>query len=62
MNWNQPICGNCWNARNPGRVPVQGWFDGIEERCAYCGHPTTAAIFVRDDPATVPYPAEEPNP
>ena len=34
----------------------------VKRRCAYCGHPTTLGIFVRDDPATVPYPTEEPNP
>lgn len=29
------------------------------EQCAWCGQPTIVGIYVRADPATVPYPAVE---
>jgi hypothetical protein len=56
-NWNQPICFRCWDQRHPeGRVPVRAT-PPQQEKCAYCGTPTISGIYVRDDPATVKYPA-----
>lgn len=58
MNWNQPICTFCWYAKNPGRTPVTIKDDGLQ-RCSYCGGGTSAGIYVRAHPDTVPYPAAE---
>lgn len=30
-----------------------------EETCVYCGKPTTAGIYVREDPATAAHPTLE---
>ena len=54
-SWNQPICEVCWTERNPGRIPVLNGNPDAEE-CSYCGRPTVAGIYVRDDPKTVAYP------
>jgi len=52
--WNQDF------ARN-GLVPLE-WDltgTGYEERCCFCNMPTRCGIYVRLDPATVPYPQKE---
>ena len=58
LSWTQPICDTCWWNRNPERVPIR-IADGKthRERCAFCGEQTMSGIYVRHDPATVPYPA-----
>lgn len=58
MNFNQPSCLPCWNARNPDRQPFAVVpAHAVEERCAYCGGLTTDGIYVRADPKSVPFPA-----
>ena len=60
MTWTQPICRACWYHRNPGRNPVQMTPEWREtEVCCWCGKDTTDGIYVREDPAVVPYPAKE---
>lgn len=60
VNWNQVICGPCWTVRNPDRVPVRLRHAEPQsetgERCSFCGLPTNSGIYVRADPATVPFP------
>ncbi len=57
MTWTQPICAACWMAEHPGRSPVR--VRDTIERCCMCGGDTAAGIYVRRDPATVSYPAED---
>lgn len=59
MSWTQPVCERCWFTEFPARRPVQ--FIGAEEiqHCCRCGEPTVAGIYVRRDPAAVPYPRIE---
>lgn len=58
MGWTQPQCWRCWNAANPDHEPIRVMPDSSDdaERCCYCGEPTTAGIYVRADPAIVPFP------
>jgi hypothetical protein len=57
--WNQPICEDDWIGRYEGNpVRIRPEF-ATEERCSYCGETTTSGIYVRDDPATVPFPPED---
>ncbi len=72
--WNQPICERDWIERNSVWEEVPGLPDGQArlvsirqpvrlnepevERCSYCGGPTIFGAYVRDDPATAPYPPE----
>jgi hypothetical protein len=65
LSWNQPRCESCW-------FEVEGDWDGdhllavrrpvrrpgptVIEQCAWCGRPTFIGIFVRADPASVPFP------
>lgn len=60
MNWTQPMCGLCWEALNPdGRAPVRITKEHRRtERCCLCGLDTLSGIYVRRDPRTVPFPAE----
>lgn len=57
MTWTQPLCMSCWlraDSRHPARVP------GDHSRiCCRCGAATSAGIYIRIDPASVPYPSEE---
>lgn len=60
MSWTQAICEACWNERNPDRpaTAIKPEF-ADEERCCWCGKATRSGIYVRADPAKVPYPREE---
>jgi hypothetical protein len=58
-DWTQAQCEACWNERNPHRQAHRMRLPE-PERCAFCGQPTTAGIYVRVDPATVPFPTREP--
>lgn len=59
--WNHTQCERCWFDRNftaysdgsaQVRMPVRVQASAEEalRRCCYCGKPTIAGIFVRDDP------------
>jgi hypothetical protein len=60
MGWTQAICVACWNERNPDRPtnPAISYEHGDEECCCHCGQATRSGIYVRVNPATVPYPQE----
>lgn len=61
-NWNQPQCERCWIGRHTGpdgiRAPVRTTNTQVET-CAYCGLITIMGVYVRDNPAAVPYPAPD---
>jgi hypothetical protein len=61
LSWTQPVCDDDWAERNPDRPnPVRMNPEFTEqEQCCYCGKPTKSGIYVRVDPATVPFPASE---
>lgn len=60
MNWNQPCCDDCWVRMNEDRLPFRLTLaERKDEDCAWCGMSTTSGIYVRADPATVPFPATE---
>lgn len=55
--WTHACCEDCWNAKNPGRTAhklVDEYRE--EETCAFCGNPTRSGIYLREDPALVPFP------
>ena len=56
-SWTQPMCEDCWNRRNPTRRASR-LADGPLERCAWCDVRTTSGIYVRANPASVPYPKD----
>lgn len=58
MSWTQPLCGDCYAKEHPGQ-PATYVRNAEGERCALCGAVTFAGIYVRRDPATVPYPMED---
>lgn len=64
MTWTQPICAARWNQDySEGRRTVNVELDEIGsgdlEHCCYCNKPTLSGLYVRLDPATVPYPRKE---
>lgn len=75
LSWTQPQCERCWIDANGEwdmandasetwqrlvgvRMPTKATEPPIE-RCSFCGAPTIVGIYVRADPASVPYPAKE---
>jgi hypothetical protein len=48
--WPHPICLDCWDARNPGRVPRR-IVEAESEMCCFCGRRTTAGVYLRFDPS-----------
>ena len=57
MTWTQAACAECYNRERPGKVPTRMKPEYREtERCCWCGEDTRSGIYVRVDPATVPYP------
>lgn len=72
-DWTQPICAARWNqdyatSDRPGSLmSTRGTVDpeldsfgtGWPERCCFCNKPTLCGIYVRIDPATVPYPKRD---
>lgn len=69
--WSQPCCERCWienntswelgpdgidqqTIRQPTRIT-----DPQLELCCHCGYETIVGIYIRIDPATVPYPSAE---
>ena len=68
LSWNQPRCESCWfelegdwDGNHLLSVPRPVHRPGLEEveRCAWCGRPTFAGIYVRADPPSVPFPRSE---
>jgi hypothetical protein len=61
MSWTQPMCDACWiSSRGSDERPVRMHTDYREpEQCAWCGRLTSSGIYVRIDPATMPYPTIE---
>lgn len=49
------ICDECWERRNPDRLPVRlmGSYRK-EERCCFCLAQTKSGIYVRENPADMP--------
>lgn len=73
LSWDQPCCESCWfelegqwdgdrlvSVRRPVHSPLRRLGLGEVVRCAWCGAPTFAGIYVRADPATLPFPASTP--
>jgi hypothetical protein len=60
VSWTQPFCERCWFAENPGRLPVRFALPTEPaKQCCECGEPTVAGIYIRRDPAKVPFPSSE---
>jgi hypothetical protein len=65
-NWDQPQCEQCWIERNSS---VDGTTMSVRrphvlletqiEICAWCGKTTIMGVYVRADPASVPFPDGE---
>ena len=68
--WDAPICERCWIDREAVwdenadqdlliglRLPVRLMEPELEV-CSFCGLPTFIGVYVRADPATVPYPKQ----
>jgi hypothetical protein len=58
MSWTQPLCERCWFDEHD-HMPTRFTGGELAERCCLCGKPTVAGIFVRMDPAKVPYPTAD---
>jgi hypothetical protein len=58
MNWNQPICLDCYQVRYPNREPF-AMRECLPEKCCDCGRDSTDGIYFRIDPRTVKFPSEE---
>jgi hypothetical protein len=57
-SWTHPICLACYAQKEPGCSPVRLHREfADEERCCFCGQPTTDGIYYRADPRAVPFPA-----
>jgi hypothetical protein len=70
LSWTSAICESCWLSREPYTVHLDSDSGDIQIRtpvrirsdiislqvCGYCGGPTIWGVFVRVDPATIPYP------
>lgn len=67
--WTQAICERDWIARNAEwdggklvsirRATTIRDPESPVEQCCYCGEPTIWGAFIREDPATVPFPRIE---
>ena len=56
--WNHAVCDVCWEAQEPGALPVR-MRKPVIEYCGWCAQRTEFGIYRRADPADVPY-AESP--
>jgi len=60
VSWRQAICERCWLRRRPCQRPVLVPSNPVVlEVCSYCGGDTIVGIYVRDNPALVPFPRVE---
>jgi hypothetical protein len=55
-DWTQPVCYNRFKEIYPDKEPVPMKDILPPDPCCFCGHPTR--IYIRIDPATVPFPRE----
>lgn len=53
MTCTQPLCGPCWDLREPDRRQLRV-LGTARERCCMCGHLT----YIRVTPGAVSYPAK----
>ena len=56
--WTQAICDDCFEQQQPDRRPHR-MVEPDVERCSWCGRRTRSGIYLRADPASVPYPASD---
>lgn len=49
--WTHSICDECWQKREPNRVPVRAVPIMVAGRCCYCGKEHRSGIYVREHPA-----------
>lgn len=54
-SFTQPVCGDCYEARYPGREPTRV-IDAEIENCCDCTTATRSGVYIRVDPATVTLP------
>lgn len=66
LTWNQACCEQCWltdvgrTEDDEVRRPVRVVGDALRlEQCSFCGRHTIFGVYVRRDPATVPFPRVE---
>jgi hypothetical protein len=57
MSWTQPVCEDCWKKVYPGATPCK-LIEPALETCCLCGAATRSGIYIRRDPAEVPFPSE----
>lgn len=60
MSYTQPICRPCFSIKHPSREPVRVR-DDESRTCCLCGDPTVTGIYIRINPATVPFPMSWPE-
>jgi hypothetical protein len=59
-SWTQPMCRECWDKHALLKFDWAGMpEEGPPETCAWCGLDTRSGIYVRQDPAGVPFPRKE---
>lgn len=55
MRWTHAVCELCWEAQEPGVLPVRLQRPRLDF-CGWCASKTEAGIYRRADPETVPFP------
>ena len=58
MSYTQPLCEQCWDTEQPGRVPVK-FRNDKELPCCMCGQPTSDGIYIRRDPKSCYFPYDD---
>lgn len=61
MTWTQPLCDDCWDKEHEDDPEHRSNRSkrGDVETCCMCGRLNMSGIYVRRDPATVPYPRDK---
>ncbi len=54
-SWTQPICDDCYDEREPDRLPI-AMREAPTERCVDCNRLTSIGVYIRVDPTTARYP------
>lgn len=52
--WSHPICNECWWEREKREPIMLRRMYRVREDCCWCGKPTIAGIYLREDPTLVP--------